>query len=269
MSKHLGRVLTIAGSDSSGGAGIQADIKAITALGGYGMSAITALTAQNTQGVLSIQKMQPPFLISQAEACLSDIGADCIKTGMLADQAIVEAVIKLTQKYKTIPLVVDPVMVATSGDLLLEKDSISILIEKLFSQALLVTPNIPEAELLAHILISNTEGMIKAGEKIIEKSGCQAVLVKGGHLKGEKLTDILVTKQGDIKHFESARIDTKNTHGTGCTLASAIATYIARGLTLTDAIEKSCHYVHQSIKYSQGFGKGNGPLHHGWHIPPL
>ena len=259
-----GRILTIAGSDSGGGAGIQADLKTITCLGSYGMSAITAITAQNTQKVIAIEPVSPPFMIQQAEACLSDIGADVIKTGMLANHPMIEATVKLVQKYKTIPLIVDPVMVATSGDLLLERDSLSVLTEKLFPQALLVTPNIPEAELLAHILISNEEGMIKAGQKIIEQSGCEAVLVKGGHLKGTELVDILVTKQGDVTPFKTPRIETTNTHGTGCTLASAIATFIAQGNRLDEAVKLATAYVQGAIKHAANLGKGNGPLHHGW-----
>ncbi|MDG1287323.1 MAG: bifunctional hydroxymethylpyrimidine kinase/phosphomethylpyrimidine kinase [Rickettsiales bacterium] len=264
MSSKSGRVLTIAGSDSSGGAGIQADIKTITALGGYAASALTALTAQNTQGVDSVEFVKPEFMLAQAESVLSDIGADCIKTGMLANSEMIESLVTLIKKYKTIPIIVDPVMVSTSGDLLLEKASLSLLTEQLFPLAMLVTPNIPEAELLAHILISSDEGMIRAGKKIIEKSGCKAVLVKGGHLKGDTIIDILVTKQGDVERFTSPRIDSKNTHGTGCTLASAIATRIALGETLTDAIKIGRDYVKQAIHHAPGLGKGHGPLGHGW-----
>jgi len=259
-----GRVLTIAGSDSGGGAGIQADIKTITALGGYATSAVTALTAQNTQGVFGIEPVSPDFVIQQAEAVLSDIGADCIKTGMLANEKIIEAVVFIARKYKTIPLIVDPVMVATSGDLLLEKEAFNLLTEQLFPLALLVTPNIPEAELLAHILITSEEGMIKAAQKIIDKSGCQAVLVKGGHLKGENIIDVLVTKQGDVERFTSKRIDSTSTHGTGCTLASAIATRIALGEILPQAIIKARDYVRQAIKTAPKIGKGHGPINHGW-----
>ena len=263
MSKQ-GRVLTIAGSDSSGGAGIQADIKTITALGGYAATAITALTAQSTQAVLSIEAVKPEFMLAQAEAVLSDIGADCIKIGMLANSKMIKAVIALSEKYKTIPLVIDPVMVSTSGDLLLEKESLNTLTTKLFPKGLLITPNIPEAELLAHVLISGESGMIKAAERIIEKSGCQAVLVKGGHLKGNEIIDVLVTKSGEIERYRSPRIDSTSTHGTGCTLASAIATRIALGDTIHQAIIVARDYVHQAIRYAPNLGKGHGPLNHGW-----
>lgn len=261
---NQGRVLTIAGSDSSGGAGIQADIKTITALGGYASSAITALTAQNTESVIAIEPVKPEFVIKQAEAVLSDIGADCIKLGMLTNSEIIEAVADLIERNKTIPLIIDPVMVSTSGDLLLEKEALNILTSKLFPKALLITPNIPEAELLAHILISGENGMIRAAERIIEKSDCQAVLVKGGHLKGEEVIDILVTKGGEIERYHSPRIDTTSTHGTGCTLASAIATRIALGETLQQAMVIARDYVHQAIRHAPGLGKGHGPLNHGW-----
>jgi hydroxymethylpyrimidine/phosphomethylpyrimidine kinase len=258
-----GRVLSIAGSDSGGGAGIQADLKTITALGGYGATAITALTAQNTIGVQAIEAVSPEFMMAQAESVLSDIGADCIKTGMLANEAMIEAVVALTAKYKTIPLIIDPVMVATSGDLLMEKAAYTALTEKLIPKALLVTPNIAEAELLAHILISSEEGMIKAGKKILEQTGCAAVLVKGGHLKGDEAVDILVTQQDEVETFRSPRIASKHTHGTGCTLAAAIATHIARGEMLIEAIMQSRNYVAKAIQTAPGLGKGHGPLNHG------
>ncbi len=261
---HQGRVLAIAGSDSSGGAGIQADIKTITAMGGYAATAITALTAQNTQGVQAIEAVSPEFVLQQAESVLSDIGADCIKTGMVARGDIINAVVELVTKYRSIPLIVDPVMVATSGDLLLEKNSFTLLKEKLLPLALLVTPNIPEAELLAHILISSEEGMIKAGKTILEKTKCQAVLVKGGHLKSEQMVDILVTKLGEVERFPTTRIASTSTHGTGCTLASAIATRIALGDSLIQAIPKAQAYVHKAIQTAPKLGKGHGPLNHGW-----
>jgi len=262
--KKLGRVLTIAGSDSSGGAGIQADIKTITALGGYAASAITALTAQSTEKVEAIEAVSPYFMMQQAEAVLTDIGADCIKTGMLANSKMIKSVVALAEKYKTIPLIVDPVMVSTSGDLLMEKESLNVLKNELFPKSLLITPNISEAELLAQILISGEGGMIKAAESIIEQSNCQAVLVKGGHLKGDTILDVLVTQQGDIERFTSPRIDTTSTHGTGCSLASAIATRIALGETLHQAIIVARDYVHQAIRYAPNLGKGHGPLNHGW-----
>lgn len=265
MSKlHKGRVLTIAGSDSSGGAGIQADVKTITALGGYGASAITALTAQNTQEVGAIETVSPEFLTQQAEMVLSDIGADCLKTGMLANQALIEATVGIVKRYHRIPLVVDPVMASTSGAMLLEKSGYTALMEQLLPHALLVTPNLAEAEFMAHILISGEEGMRKAGKNILDSTGCQAVLIKGGHLKGEQLVDVLMTQQGEVETFQSPRIESTSTHGTGCTLASAIATQIALGQPLIPAITTARHYVQKAIATAPGLGQGHGPLNHGW-----
>lgn len=263
MQPKSGRVLSIAGSDSSGGAGIQADIKTITMLGGYAATAITALTAQNTTGVQGVELVSPEFIRQQAKSVLADIGADVIKTGMLANAAIIKEVAKLAGEYLSIPLVVDPVMVATSGDILLEKEALTQLNKVLLPLATLVTPNIPEAELLAHILISREEGMMKAGRRIIDQTGCKAVLVKGGHLEGQELLNVLVTKEGQVKTFHSTRIHTKHTHGTGCTLASAIATGLAQNMPLDAAIQRGCDYVHQAILHAPELGQGSGPLGHG------
>lgn len=260
-----GKVLIVAGSDSGGGAGIQADIKTVTSLGGYASTAITALTAQNTRGVQAIHPVPAEFVGQQLDSILSDIGADVIKTGMLHDEDIVETLVEKLEKYPDIPLVVDPVMVAKGGDTLLEQSAISTLTEKLLPFALLVTPNIPEAEMLSSTLISNEEGMANAAKRIIRNTGCAAVLVKGGHLSGNMLTDVLV--MGDaVQKFHSTRIDTPHTHGTGCTLASAIATYLAQAHPLPMAIEKARQYLHKAITYAPGFGHGHGPLGHNWTV---
>ena len=256
-----GRVLSIAGSDPSGGAGIQADIKTITALGGYAASAITALTAQNTTGVFGIYDVSPDFITRQIELVLSDIGADAIKTGMLHKAEVIETVAASLKNHAGIPLIVDPVMMAKGGASLLEAAAIEALKTRLIPVAQLVTPNVPEAELLSGIYIPNVAGMIRAGQEIL-KLGAKAVLVKGGHLAGPKVTDILVTAQGE-KSFESERINTKHTHGTGCTLASAIATGIAQKLPVDEAVRRARDYVWEAIKQAPGYGKGNGPLWHG------
>jgi hydroxymethylpyrimidine/phosphomethylpyrimidine kinase len=259
----MARVLIIAGSDSGGGAGIQADIKTVTILGAYAASAVTALTAQNTQGVSGIFPIPPDFISQQINVVLSDIGADCIKTGMLHSAAVIEAVVESLKRYPSIALVVDPVMVAKGGEPLLESEAITALKEKLLPRAYLVTPNVPEAELLSGTLISNEDGMAAAGKRILQSTGCKAVLVKGGHLKGERVCDLLVTEAGETP-FYSSRIDSYHTHGTGCTLASAIATGLARGASLSQAIEKARHYVHEAIVTAPGLGHGHGPLNHGW-----
>jgi hydroxymethylpyrimidine/phosphomethylpyrimidine kinase len=257
-----GRILIIAGSDSSAGAGIQADLKTVSFLGGYGMTAITALTAQNTLGVEAIHPVPALFVRQQMDACLSDIGADAIKTGMLLNAQIIETVASGLRSSK-IPLIVDPVMVAKGGATLLEPEAITALQTKLMPLATLVTPNLPEAEMLASTLISNEDGMINAGKRIIKNTGCAAVLIKGGHGEGDILTDMLVTARS-TQAFTSQRIDTRHTHGTGCTLASAIATFLAQEYTLVEAIEKAREYVARAITAPPGLGKGHGPLGHGW-----
>lgn len=261
----LRRILIIAGSDSGGGAGIQGDLKTVSFLGGYGMTAITALTAQNTRGVEAIHPVPPMFVRQQMDACLTDIGADAIKTGMLLNAAIIETVASALGKYRDIPLVVDPVMVAKGGAALLEPEAITALQSKLLPLATLVTPNLPEAEMLASTLISGVDGMISAGKRIIKNTGCKAVLVKGGHAPGNTLTDMLVTETS-TQAFTSPRLAGKNTHGTGCTLASAIATYLAQGEPLPFAVEKARIYVAGAIAAAPdiGHGHGHGPLGHGW-----
>lgn len=258
------KVLTIAGSDSGGGAGIQADLKTITALGGYGMSALTALTAQNTKGVFEVVPCDPAFVSLQIDVVLSDIGADIIKTGMLFDQDIIESVSDMLALYPDIPYIVDPVMVSTSGSPLLKDNAVESLVNDLLPNAALVTPNIPEAELLSGIRIRSVDDIQTAGEKILSM-GTAAVLIKGGHFgKQETIHDTLFQQSKPSQSFSHARIDSSHTHGTGCTLASAIATLMAQEKSLERSIEGAIDYVAGAIKNAPGFGSGNGPLHHGW-----
>jgi len=256
-----GRVLICAGSDSGGGAGIQADIKTVTALGGFATTAITALTAQNTMGVSSIIEVPINFLLEQIRVVLSDLGADCIKTGMLHNAQVIEAGSEAIEKdggkkY----LVVDPVMVAKGGHELLELSALHALKSHMIVRADLLTPNIPEAELLTGLEISDIDTMRRAAYAILEM-GSKAVLLKGGHLKDETLTDILVTKDAE-KTYSGPRLLTKHTHGTGCSMASAVATGIAQGDTLEMAVQRAKAYVFTAIKTAPQFGKGHGPLNH-------
>lgn len=260
--KAPGRVLIIAGSDSGGGAGIQADIKTVTAMGGYAMTAITALTAQNTTGVYGIHDVPEWFIRKQIMLVLSDIGADSIKTGMLSTPSILVTVAACIRRYaRDIPFVLDPVMVAKGGAPLLRNDAVDILKEKLLPMASLVTPNIPEAELLTGISIRTTADMQSAGEKLL-KMGAKAALIKGGHMGGNQLTDLLVT-DNQLIYFKSKRINTLHTHGTGCTFASAIATGLANRQKLEKSVYNAKSYLISAIKAAPGFGKGHGPLHHG------
>jgi hydroxymethylpyrimidine/phosphomethylpyrimidine kinase len=250
------RILTIAGSDSGGGAGIQADLKAITLLGGFGMSVITALTAQNTLGVHGIHEIPPSFVEKQMEVVLSDIGADAIKTGMLANRGIIEVVSRKIKQYKVKKVVVDPVMVAKSGDSLLRKDAQQALIRELIPLAWIVTPNLREASVLAGFKVTSVEEMRKAARRI-HQLGAKHVVVKGGHLKG-RAVDLLY----DGKRFEeivAPRIKTKNTHGTGCTFASAIATFMARGDSVDEAVRKAKTFITMAIQSGLRLGKGTGP----------
>jgi hydroxymethylpyrimidine kinase / phosphomethylpyrimidine kinase / thiamine-phosphate diphosphorylase len=250
------RVLTIAGSDSGGGAGIQADLKAITLLGGFGMSVITALTAQNTVGVHGVHEIPPSFVEKQMEVVLSDIGADAIKTGMLAHSQIIKVVARKIRQYGLKHVVVDPVMVAKSGDSLLRKDAQEALIRELIPLAWVVTPNLPEASALAGFEVISLEEMRKACRRI-HQLGAKHVVVKGGHLKG-RAVDLLY----DGKRFEeivAPRIKTKNTHGTGCTFASAIATLLARGEPVDEAVRKAKTFITMAIQSGLPLGKGHGP----------
>ena len=256
-----GRVLICAGSDSGGGAGIQADIKTVTAMGGFASTAVTALTAQNTMGVSSIFEVPIKFLLEQIRVVLSDLGADCIKTGMLHNVGVIEAISEALEKGGNEKyLVVDPVMVAKGGHKLLELSALDALKSYMIARADLLTPNIPEAELLTGSEVNNIDTMRRAAHVILEM-GSKAVLLKGGHLKGETLTDILVTKDNE-KIYSGPRLLTKHTHGTGCSMASAVATGVAQGNTLEMAVERAREYVFTAIKTAPQFGKGHGPLNH-------
>lgn len=257
----LGRVLIIAGSDSGGGAGIQADIKTVTALGGYAATAITAVTVQNTLGVSAIHPIPPEIITAQARAVLDDIGADAIKTGMLGDLAAVRAVAALLAGA-TIPAVIDPVMVAKGGAVLLEPSALAAVRELLVPRATLLTPNAPEAEALTGLAIASLDDQRQAAEVLLA-AGAAAVLMKGGHLPGDRVIDLLITPAGETA-FEAERIATRHTHGTGCTLASACAVGLAQGLPLTEAVARAWAYVQEAIARAPGFGAGRGPLDHGW-----
>jgi len=256
-----GRVLIVAGSDSGGGAGIQADIKTVTMLDGYAATAITALTAQNTEGVYGVLPIPPEFIRRQIEVVLDDIGADAIKTGMLHDAAVIETVAAvLQQRASAVPLVVDPVMVAKGGARLIDPDAVEALKRLLIARSTVLTPNLPEAETLCGKTIGDIAAMRSAGEKLLGL-GCRAVLVKGGHLAGDLVSDVLVTAAG-IRVWESPRIDTRHTHGTGCTLASAIAAGLAQGLDIEHAVDRARAYVQRAIASAPGLGRGHGPLDH-------
>jgi hydroxymethylpyrimidine/phosphomethylpyrimidine kinase len=256
-----GRVLVVAGSDSGGGAGIQADIKTITALGAYAATAITALTAQNTESVLGIMPVAPAFVRLQIEAVLGDIGADCIKTGMLVDAAVIEAVADALEVHaRDAPLVIDPVMIATSGSRLLEAGALELLKRRLVARARVVTPNIPEAEALTGIAIASLDDMRRAADALLAL-GAAAAMLKGGHLPGPALRD-LVVDGGASYVLEAPRIATRSTHGTGCTLASGIAAGLAQGLALRPAIERAHAFVQRAIATAPGLGRGHGPLNH-------
>ena len=240
------RILTIAGSDSSGGAGIQADIKTITMLGGFAMSAITALTAQNTQGVTMVEALSPEMVGAQIDACLSDIGVDAVKIGMLGSAAIAHLVADRLERLET-PVVFDPVMVATSGSLLADEATVAAF-DRLIARATLVTPNLPELAALG-------------GEESLA-ARANAVLIKGGHGEGDMLVDRLVSGDGELARWEDPRIDTIHTHGTGCTLASAIATGLGQGLDLAEAIARSRRFIRAALEAAPGFGHGHGPMGH-------
>jgi len=256
-----GRVLVIAGSDSGGGAGIQADIKTISMFDAYAATAITALTAQNTEGVFGVLPIPPDFIRRQMEVVLDDIGADAIKTGMLHDAAVIEVVASALQEHAAaVPLVVDPVMVAKGGARLIEPEAIDALKRLLIARAEIVTPNLPEAEILCGTTIGDVAGMRAAGDSLLAL-GCRAALVKGGHLPGETVFDVLVTG-GGVRIWESRRIATRHTHGTGCTLASAIAAGFAQGLHVEAAVDRARNYVECAIAGAPGLGRGHGPLDH-------
>ena len=254
------KILIIAGSDSSGGAGIQADIKTVTALGSYAMTAITAVTSQNTTGVKSIVSIEPKEISNQIIFTSRDIKPDVIKIGMLHSSRVIESVIKSLEKVKVKKVILDPVMVAKGGAKLIDDRAIKLLKDKLIKKVLLITPNIPEAEILTKTKIKSKEDMIFAANKLIE-FGARNVLIKGGHLNSKIVQDILVSKT-DIKIFNSQRYKTKNTHGTGCTLSSAIATFLSCGKSIKKSCELGIKYVNSAIKTNPRYGKGHGPINH-------
>ncbi|MBX3480521.1 MAG: bifunctional hydroxymethylpyrimidine kinase/phosphomethylpyrimidine kinase [Caulobacter sp.] len=262
MKTGAGRVLIIAGSDSGGGAGVQADIKTVTMLGGYAATAISALTVQNTLGVSAVHPVPPEVIEAQGRAVLDDIGADAIKTGMLGDAAAIAAATRLIDSAGGAPAVIDPVMIAKGGAALLAAEAIGAVMSQLVPRAALLTPNAPEAAALTGLTVETTDDLRRAGEALLEQ-GAGAVLMKSGHLDGERLTDILMTRHGETL-FEGPRLDTRHSHGTGCTLASACATGLAQGLDLTAAVARAWDYVHRAIAGAPGLGSGHGPLDHGW-----
>ncbi|MCI0786417.1 MAG: bifunctional hydroxymethylpyrimidine kinase/phosphomethylpyrimidine kinase [Chloroflexi bacterium] len=251
--------MTIAGSDSGGGAGIQADLKTFSALGVYGSSTLTAITAQNTVGVTMVHEIPIDIIVAQIDAVLSDIGADAVKTGMLASSAIVETVAQEMERHHVSRLVVDPVMVAKSGDRLLREDAVEALRTRLIPLAAVVTPNIPEAEALTGLKIETDEDVRRAAEAIVQL-GARAVVVKGGHREGPA-TDLFYDGVR-FQEFSAPRIDTVNTHGTGCTFASAVAAGLAKGLEVVESVELAKDYVTEAIRRSFPVGRGHGPLHH-------
>ena len=255
--------LTIAGSDCSGGAGIQADLKTMLANGVYGMSVITSLTAQNTTGVRSISNVTPGFLSDQIDMVFEDIVPDSVKTGMIPSKELVETIAEKMKSYGVKNLVVDPVMVATSGADLSNSESVKALKEKLIPLSSVVTPNVPEAEVLSGMKINTKDDMVKAAGKINSECGC-SVLIKGGHC-GNNADDILY-HDGRIYVFKSQKIDNKNTHGTGCTLSSAIASNLAKGMDLPDAVKRAKEYITGAIGAKLDLGQGRGPLDHGYDI---
>lgn len=258
------RVLSIAGSDSGGGAGIQADVKTITALGGYALTAITALTAQNTRGVQGILPVPPAFIRDQIRCVVDDIGIDAVKTGMLGGvaetQAVAAEIHHIRNSLPDLVVVVDPVMVAKGGAALLTEEAVACLHTTLLPLASLITPNLPEAEKLTGVSIRSVEDMRAAAQWLHQRTGA-AVLLKGGHMEGESLVDVLLDSAG-YTEFAARRIATRHTHGTGCTLASALATKLAQGLPLPDAVGQSRQYVHNAIRHAPELGSGAGPL---WH----
>ena len=258
--KPKSKILIIAGSDSSGGAGVQADLKTVTALGGYAMTAITAVTSQNTTGVSSVIAIPPKEIEKQILFTSKDIKPDAIKIGMLHSKEVIFLVAKTLSKLKTRKIILDPVMVAKGGFKLIDDEAIKILKEKLLRKAYLITPNIPEAEVLTNIKIKNVNDMITAAN-ILLKFGVKNILLKGGHSKSKSMNDIFLNKK-ELKIFKNKRIKTKNTHGTGCTLSSAITTFYACGKTLNKSCELAIKYVNQSIRSNLNYGKGHGPINH-------
>ncbi|WP_338024387.1 bifunctional hydroxymethylpyrimidine kinase/phosphomethylpyrimidine kinase [Anaerotardibacter muris] len=275
--KSMKSVVTIAGSDSSGGAGIQADLKTMTALGVFGQSAITALTAQNTMGVLGVEETTPDFLALQIKAIFEDIRPDAVKVGMVANPALIKTIAESLRMFEAQNIVLDPVMIATSGASLASDDVAQALVDDLFSLATVVTPNLSEAEVFSGFAIEKPQDMVNAAHAIRDL-GARAVLVKGGHLENTESTekgdvfepghayDLLLAEDGTEFWLREPRIETKNTHGTGCTLSSAIACYLAQGCELVDAVKRAKYYLTQALAHDLQLGKGNGPVNHIWHL---
>tara|TARA_B100000579_G_C22822758_1_gene851523 strand:+ start:58 stop:873 length:816 start_codon:yes stop_codon:yes gene_type:complete len=259
--KPKSKILIIAGSDSSGGAGIQADIKTVTSLGSYAMTAITAITSQNTKGVDSIIPITPKNISKQIEYTSKDIKPDAIKIGMLHSIPVIESILKSLKKIKIQKIILDPVMVAKGGAKLIDDKAIAVLKSKLIKKAVLITPNIPEAEILTKVNIKSKEDMILAA-KVFLKLGVKNILIKGGHLKSKKYVEDLFVSKNKIVVFKNKKIFTKNTHGTGCTLSSAIATYYSCGKTLMKSCEMAIKYVNHAIGTGPKYGKGHGPINH-------
>ncbi|HEY8907560.1 MAG TPA: bifunctional hydroxymethylpyrimidine kinase/phosphomethylpyrimidine kinase, partial [Rhodoferax sp.] len=268
--KRYPHVLSIAGSDSGGGAGIQADLKTLSALGCFGMTAITALTAQNTCGVRAIHGVPPEMLRDQIDAVLEDIGVDAVKIGMLHAPDIVRTVAQAIDRHQMLHVVFDPVMVATSGAKLIDDPAIAVLVAEMFPRAALITPNLDEAGLLVGRALTSVQDMAQAAQVLLER-GARAVLLKGGHLPGDEVTDLLLMTDADPIWMHGSRIDSANTHGTGCTLSSAIAAYLALGLKLTDAVQQARGFVRQALQAGASVktGQGSGPLNHGFAPLPM
>ena len=258
--KPKSKILIIAGSDSSGGAGIQADIKTVTALGGYAMTAVTALTSQNTTGVSSIVPISPKEIEKQILFTSKDIKPDAIKIGMLHSKGVIFSISKALNRIRTKKIILDPVMIAKGGAKLIDDTAINFLKKELINKAFLITPNIPEAEILTKIKIKNSKDMILAGHKLLNY-GVKNILIKGGHRKSKFVEDILISGN-EVKIFKNKKIVTKNTHGTGCTLSSAIATFLSCGKPLKKSCELGIKYVNQAIKSNLKYGKGHGPINH-------
>ncbi len=265
QSPRYARVLSIAGSDSGGGAGIQADLKTFSALGCYGMTAITAITAQNTQGVRAIHGVPAQMLRAQIDAVLEDIGADAVKIGMLHDPEVVRVVVEAIERHRLQQVVLDPVMVATSGDRLMAAETVHVLVHELFPLASVITPNLDEAALLLDRAIDGADALDAAATALLAL-GAPAVLLKGGHLPGDTVVDVLALTDGTRLRLQSPRIVTHNGHGTGCTLSSAIAAYLALGLPLPQAVEQARAYILGAIAAGANVhtGHGHGPLNHGY-----
>jgi hydroxymethylpyrimidine/phosphomethylpyrimidine kinase len=262
--KPKGRVLIVAGSDSGGGAGIQADIKTVTALGGFAMTSITAITVQNTLGVSGVHAVPTEIVKGQIEVVVGDLGADVWKLGMLGSADHVRTVLDAWYAVGDgAPVVLDPVMIAKGGASLLAEDAVEVIREQLLPIAAIVTPNAPEAEALTGVEVRDLDGQMNAAEILVEQLGAFSALVKGGHVEGEIIRDVLLTREG-YRVFESPRIDTRATHGTGCTLASAIAVHMALGAAIEPAVERAREYLLDAIRHAPGLGHGHQPLGHGW-----